>query len=117
MKKYPTSILPIGAVNLKTAKNQIFGVLWNGWEENKGANLLVEETFKKKLRVIYTSEPLECAQANYPVGKIMEFQHDQTRARIGFSWRVVGVFPHSSAGLLQLKEAAKCSSLSFSTFK
>ena len=115
-KSYP--ILPIGKVNLTTGKNELFGTIWDGWEpatENRvSTNILVLETEKMTYRVVHSSGDMKewATKAN-----VLEFKHDQTGARIGQMWKVIGVFPHTKLGLLDLQKETGKSSLSFATFK
>lgn len=110
-------ILPIGMVNLLTGANKMFGSVWNCWSEGEGTYLLVQDQYTGKYRAISTSDTLESASKYYPAGRTMQFCHDQTRAQIGNSWTVIGLFPNTKAGLKAM--AAKCSkkSLPFSCFK
>lgn len=109
------AILPIGIVNLTTAKNAMFGTMWDCWEESeKATNILVKEYQGKIVyRVIHTSGSGE----DYLAGDTMSLRHDQTGSRIGFQWTVVGTAPHTKEGLLQLKKLSGKTSLAFSTFK
>jgi hypothetical protein len=118
-------ILPIGTVNLTTGANQMFGVIWNGWEEDpKAVNILLAARSypgahpgtggaqPSQMRVVHSS-----GSVGEKEGDVMRLIHDQTRRPIGDEWTVVGSFPHTKEGLAQLKAKSGKSSLSFATFK
>jgi hypothetical protein len=112
-------ILPIGTVNLTTGANQMFGMVFDGWEEGSGTNLLVQandypgQMKSAQMRVIHTSG----SGSEYGIGDPIQLAHDQTRRPIGDGWTIAGVFPHTKEGLLQLKQKSGKSSLPFATFK
>jgi len=112
-------ILPIGQVNLTTGANALFGMLWNGWTEGEGTNILVQsadypgQMQSGQMRVVHTSGGGE----GYKVGDRIDFVHDQTRRPIGDGWTISGLFPHTKEGLAQLKSKSGKNSLSFATFK
>src|SRR5574343_1373842 len=112
-------ILPIGKVNLTTAKNAMFGVLWDCWEKDENsANILLkgaDYNNQGKMRVVHTSGNVGSTKSWHPVGKKIEFCHDQDRYSMGV-WEVVSVHPHTEAGLLEIKAASGKSSLGFATY-
>lgn len=108
------AILPIGLVNLTTAKNAMFGTMWECWGEGDGTDFLVSEfSGSLKYRVVHTSGTMD----SILVGDTISLKHDQTGARIGWTWNVVAKVPHTREGLLELKRVSGKSSLAFSTFK
>jgi hypothetical protein len=104
--------LPIGMVDLTTGKNAMFGTIWNCWKQDeKDSNILVREG--DKFKAIHT-----CGSAdNYKAGDTMCLRHDQTGARIGGIWTIVGIAQHTPEGMLKLKELSGKTSVAFSTFK
>lgn len=119
---YKSPILPIGSVNLTTGQNTgrgaMFETIWECWEERPDcSNILVQETTTNKLRAVHTADTFENATKNYPIGSPQCFCHDQTRANMGYMWKVLGVFRHSPEGLLEMKKVAGKPSVAFATFK
>lgn len=109
-------VLPIGPVNLATGANDMFGVVWDGWEEGEGYNILVKDE-GGTYRVIHSSGSLSSGAKGFPVGSTMELKHDQTNRRVGSAWTVIGVYPHSREGMAEVKTASNRPALSFFTFK
>ncbi len=118
------SILPIGAVNLKTGGNKLFGNIWHGWDEGKGSNLLMGHiSGGDKLRAVHTADDFDSVKANTPVGTpndpsgtIYDLHHDQTGSHLG-GWHVKGVYPHTKEGMEKMRQDAQKNSIPFSTFK
>ena len=110
------AILPIGAVNLKTGKNQLFGEIWFGWDEGKGSNILVNRRDGTPIVVHTSGEDLESLKKQYPVGSVLQFYHDQTMRQLD-PGTVIDVFPHTKAGLDEIKSKTGKSSVKFYTFK
>lgn len=112
-------ILPIGKVNLKTAANDMFGTLWECWEKDRGYNVVlkgVDFRNEGKLKVVHSSGSIEGGIADHPVGKVIEFCHDQDRYSMG-RWTVMSVHAHSEAGLNAMAALTGKTSLGFSTYK
>jgi len=105
------SILPIGRVNLKTGSNSLFGTIWNGWEEGKGVNYLLSDPAGNKFRVVHSS-----AGADIQNGSLINLVHDQGQYDMGL-WQVVGRYPHTREGLIDLSRDTGRASLPFATFK
>ncbi len=121
MKNNECPVLPIGTVNLTTAKNAMFGTMWDCWEQDaRSSNILLmdNDTFieKRKFRAVHSSGATE---SYYPVNSVMHLKHDQTGQRIGSwsGWRILGHFPHTPEGLLAMKASCGKAGISFATFK
>lgn len=113
--------MPIGSVNLRTGKNEMFGTVWDCWPESEGgACILVRDaSAPSKFRVCFTSGRVESTALQFPVDSHMNIIHDQTRRRLGSwaGWNVVGVFPYTPQGLLDMRNRSCSNSLTFATFK
>jgi hypothetical protein len=117
-------ILPIGAVNLKTGANALFGVIWHGWTENEGVNYVFKTTGaglsrsdkEGKIRVVHSAEPLESAVNSKPVGHKEGQKHDQTGRDFGQA-EIIGHFPHTKEGLLEIAKLIGKNSALFYTYK
>jgi len=106
------AVLPIGLVNLTTAKNGMFGTMWNGWSENAGSENLLLANGNGLWRALHTSGTM----SDMLPGDIIVLKHDQTFANLG-TWKIVSKHKHTPAGLLEMKTASKKSSVAFMTFK
>ena len=131
-----SAILPIGAVNLKTGRNQLFGDIWSVWEKDRGFNILFNRRDGVPIAV-HTSGPstpkptpaddivnelpdpdagLNSVKKQYPVGSVTQFYHDQTMRQLE-PGTVIDVFPHSDAGVAAIKAKTGKNSIKFYTFK
>ncbi len=108
-KGFPLAL--IGMVNLTSGSNAMFDNIFQCWNEDEFRfNLLVKDG--TKFRAIHGANPNE-----YAIGDTTEFCNDQTNARIGNVWEVVGYAKHTKEGLQELAKLSGNKSLSFATYK
>ena len=112
MKTHFAYIASIGSVSLTSAKNSMFGTMWECWEEGRGSNLLVEKD--GKFRAVHTCT--EVSKVEYEVGEVLRLIGDQSRRIMG-DWKIAAIEPHTAAGLLAFKTLSRKSSIDFATFK
>lgn len=105
---YP--VATIGPVNLETAKNAMFGSMWDCWSEGDGTNFLVEQD--GKFRAVHTSGTMDSIKT----GDVIFLEADQTGRAMG-PWNVKAKAPHTAAGVRSFKAVCGKSSVSFATFK
>ena len=104
-------VFPIGKVNLRNGKNARHGDIWSCWAEDTNRwNLVIQD--ENNFRAIHGA-----SESEFSICDTLEICHDQTGSRIGSTWRIVAVFPHTKNGLLNMRLAVHKNSISFSTFK
>lgn len=119
---HPGYILPVGTTNFSTGKNSGWGSIFNLWTEGDGTYLLVKEqpwfgeVEKPKFKAIITCQTLEETQEQYVVGDRIHLRHDQSNKDMG-NWEILGAFPNTKDGLLEMKEVTGKSGCPFATFK
>ena len=104
------AILPIGNVNMKTGKNEMFGTVWSCWEEDVTAHNMLVKLANGKMIVTHT------AGEGQKVGHVAEYRHDQTNRSYG-KGTVIACQPHTKEGLMNLGAHAGTASLKMATYK
>lgn len=125
-------IASIGAVNLTNGKNKMFSSVWQCWDKNSCAVIIMHDQESDVVRAVVTATNSKTSDYAFEVKELenkympdprrydlakYKFVNDQSGRPYKGTYRVIGVFEHNPEGHMQISKMLKCKSLWFATFK